>query len=64
MKSKKRIEKSIESFDKLIKEHKEKIEKFGNKKPWLKDYWEYQIEEFEHQKEKEEKKLKKNKDEN
>ena len=59
MKSKKRIKKSIESFDKLIKEHKEKIEKFGNERSWLKDYWEKQIEEFENQKEKVKKKLEK-----
>ncbi|MFQ5531509.1 MAG: hypothetical protein ACE5ES_02740 [Candidatus Nanoarchaeia archaeon] len=57
MKSKKGIKKSIESFDKLIEEHKEKIEKFGHEQSWLKDYWEKQIEEFEKQKEKEEKKL-------
>ena len=57
MKSNKKIRKSIESFDKLIKEHKKKIDKFGDGKPWLKDYWKKQIEEFEHQKEKEEKKL-------
>jgi hypothetical protein len=59
MKSKKRIEKSIKSYDELIKEHEEKIEKFGDEKPWLKNYWENQIEEFEHQKEIEEKKLRK-----
>jgi len=29
MKSKKKIEKSIESYEKLIKLHEEKIDKFG-----------------------------------
>jgi len=56
-KSKKRIRKSIESFDKLIKEHKEKIKKFSVGRPWLEDYWNKQIKEFEKQKKKEEKKL-------
>ena len=64
MKNKKRIEKSIDSYDKLIEEHEEKIEKFGDEKPWLKNYWEREIETLEKNKEKQEKKLKKNKDEN
>jgi hypothetical protein len=59
MKSKKKIEKSVESFERLIEEHKEKIEKYGNEQPWLTDYWGKQIEEFEKQKEKEKKKLRK-----
>ena len=59
MKSKKKIKKSIDSYDKIIEEHKQKIEKFGDEKPWLKNYWKNQIEEFEHQKEKEERKLEK-----
>jgi hypothetical protein len=58
MKSKKNIQKSIESYDKIIEEHKEKIEKFGDENPWLKDYWEKQIEVFEENKEKEMKRLK------
>ena len=61
MKSKGRIRKSIESFDKLIEEHKNKIEEFGKEKSWLKDYWEKQIDEFKKAKENEEKKLKKKK---
>ena len=57
MKSKKSIQKSIDSYDKLIEEHKEKIEKFGEENPWLKDYWEKQIEVFEENKEKEKKRV-------
>ena len=38
MKSKKKFLKSIESFKKLIDEHKEKIKGFGNDQPWLIDY--------------------------
>ena len=59
MKSKDRIKKSIESFDKLIEEHKNKIEEFGKEKSWLKDYWEKQIDEFKAEKEKADVKLKK-----
>lgn len=57
VKNKKRIKKSIESYEKLIKEHIGKKEKFGEDKPWLKEYWEKQIQEFEKQKEKEKKRL-------
>jgi len=57
MKSKKSIQKSIDSYDKLIEEHKEKIERFGDENPWLKDYWEKQIEVFEENKEKEKKRV-------
>lgn len=56
-KNKKRIKKSIKSYEKLIKEHIEKKEKFGEDKPWLKEYWEKQIQEFERQTKKEEKRL-------
>lgn len=58
-KSKKRINKSIESFDKLIEEHKQKIEEYKGPKDYLIDYWEKQIEGFEGEKEKQKKKLKK-----
>ena len=59
MKNKKKIKKSIDSYDKIIEEHEHKIKKFGDEKPWLKNYWENQIEEFKHQKEKEKIKLEK-----
>ena len=57
-KSKKRIKKSIESIEKLIKEHKNKIEEYDGKKDFLIDYWKKQVEVFEREKEKEKKKLK------
>lgn len=57
--SKKRIEKSVESYDKLIKEHKEKIDNYKGPKEYLFHYWEKQIETFKREKEKEEKKIKK-----
>lgn len=59
-KSKKRIEKSIESFEKLIEEHSKKINEYEGEKDYLKDYWEKQISTFEAEKVKQEKKLKKN----
>ena len=58
-KNKKRIGKSIESFDKLIEEHRKKIEEFGNDKEYLTSYWEKQIEGFEKEREKARKKLEK-----
>ena len=56
-KSKRRIEKSIESFDRLIEEHKKKIIDSGDKKDYLKSYWEEEIKNFEKQKEKEKRRL-------
>ncbi|NCO10977.1 hypothetical protein GW924_00010 [Candidatus Pacearchaeota archaeon] len=50
MERKKRLEKGIESLEKQIEKHKEKIEKFAHEKPWLKDYWQKQIEGFEKEK--------------
>ena len=52
-KSKKRIRKSIESYEKLIKEHKEKKDIYEGPKHYLKEYWEKQIKTFEKQVEKE-----------
>ena len=52
MKSKKKIKKSIDRYDKIIEEQEQRIKKFGDENPWLKNYWENQIEEFKHQKEK------------
>ena len=57
VKNKRKIKKSIESYDKRIEEHREKIEKFSHEKPWLKKYWETQIKVLEENKEKEKKKL-------
>lgn len=59
VKSKKRIEKSIESYDERIKEHEEKIANYKGPKKYLVPYWERQIETFMINKEKEQKKLKK-----
>jgi len=61
MGDKKKIRKSIESFEKRIEEHKLKIEGYGGKKDYLKKYWEDEIKVFKRQKEEEEKKLKKRK---
>lgn len=58
-KSKKRIERSIESFDRLIKEHKRKILENGDKEDYLKSYWEEEIKSFEKQREKEKRRLEK-----
>lgn len=50
--------KKVESIDKQIEIHKEKIDKFVHEKPWLKEYWEKQIESFEKEKRKKKYKLK------
>ncbi len=60
VKSKKRIEKSIESYDERIKEHQEKIENYGGPNDYVVKYWEKEIEKLKREKEKDEKKLKKN----
>jgi hypothetical protein len=59
MKSKKSIKQSIKSYDRLIEEHEDKKEKHGHEQPWLKGYWDSQIEELEKQKRREQKKLEK-----
>jgi len=64
MGKKKKIKKSIESIEKRIKEHKEKIgkyEKESGKDYALKEYWKREIEDFEEKKEEQIKKLKKKK---
>ena len=58
-KSKKRIKKSIESYEKLIKEHEEKKKLYKGPQDYLKDYWEKQIKTFGKEMEKEKKKLEK-----
>ncbi len=57
LKVKKRIEKSIESFDRLIEEHKRKILGQEDENDHLKSYWEDEIKNFEKQKEKEKRRL-------
>ena len=60
MDKKKKIIKSIESFEKIIKEHEEKIsdyKKTSGKDYSLIEYWEDEIERFRKQKEEEEEKL-------
>jgi len=59
MGKKKKIEKSIESFKRQIEIHKEKIKEYSGDKDFLIDYWQKQIDEFEKQKTKREKKLNK-----
>ncbi len=56
-KTKKMIEKAIESFDKLIKKHETKIEEYYGNKDYLIPYWKKQIDAFKKAKEKEKKRL-------
>lgn len=58
-KRKKRLMKGIESIEKQIELHKEKIEKFGHEKDHLEKYWEKQIDDLEKRKKNREEKLKK-----
>ena len=58
-KSKKRIGKTIESYEKLIKEHKEKKKSYEGPGDYLREYWEKQIKTFEKEMEKQKKKLRK-----
>ena len=55
----KKLRKSIESFDKKIKEHEEKIEEYSGENNFLINYWEKEIKNFKKSKEEKEKKLKK-----
>lgn len=59
MGKKKKIKKSIESFDKVIKEHEEKIKEYTGKNYALIDYWKKEIAQFKKFKEDQEGKLKK-----
>ncbi len=59
MAGKKKIKKSIESLDKQIKEHEEKIEDYNGKDYTLPEYWEKEIEVRKKQKAEKMKKLKK-----
>lgn len=57
MVNKKKIKKSIESLDKQIKEHEEKIKDYCGKDYTLLEYWKKEIEVRKKQKEKKLKKL-------
>lgn len=57
MVNKKKIKKSIESLNKQIKEHEEKIEEYGGKNYALLEYWKKEIEVRKKQKEETSKKL-------
>ncbi|MEK6800551.1 MAG: hypothetical protein AABY05_01330 [Nanoarchaeota archaeon] len=59
MASKRKIEKSIESFEKRTAEHKEKIKEYEGPKDYLIDYWEKEIREFERKKTEKERKISK-----
>ncbi len=59
MAKKKKILKSIESFQKRIDEHKKKIGEYGGKNEYLIGYWEKEIATFWAQKKEKEDKLKK-----
>ena len=59
MGKKKKLKKSIESLQKQIEIHKEKIKQYSGPKEFLIDYWQKQIDEFEKQKKKRETKLEK-----
>ncbi len=62
MGKKKKIEKSIDSFEKRIKEHEKKIEDYRNtdgKNYTLIEYWEKEIEKFKKLKEKEQEEIEK-----
>ena len=58
-KRKKRLERQIKGIEKQILLHKEKIEKYGDEKPYLPDYWKKQIRGFKDMKKDREKKLRK-----
>ena len=49
MGKKKKIKKSLESYEKQKLLHQQKIKEIGNNKPHLKGYWEKEIEEMDRQ---------------
>jgi len=57
MANKKKIRKSIESYDEKIKEHEEKINHHQDKEDYIIKYWEKEIDEFKRKKQEKEKKL-------
>lgn len=58
-KREKRLRKGLESIEKQIRAHREKLKKFWQDKEYLKEYWEKQIESFEKEIEKKKKRLEK-----
>tara|TARA_Y100000310_G_scaffold293099_1_gene322445 strand:+ start:815 stop:991 length:177 start_codon:yes stop_codon:yes gene_type:complete len=56
--NKKRRRKQIESLQKQIGKHKEKMKEHKQEKPWLENYWKKQITTFEKRKKEKESKLK------
>jgi len=59
MANKKKIKKAIESYQKRIEEHEEKIKTYEGRKDYLKEYWEKEIKELERRKAKKQDKLEK-----
>jgi hypothetical protein len=59
MGKKRKIKKSIQSFQKRIEEHEKKIEEYNGPKKYLIDYWKGEIERFKKQKTEKEEELKK-----
>ncbi len=59
-KSKRRIKKSIESYDKRIKEHQDKIDNHDNPDDEVVEYWKKQIATFQENKRKDKERLEKN----
>ena len=57
MTDKKKVEKSIESFQRQIEKHKAKINSYRKDKEYLIEYWEKQIKIFEREIEKKKQKL-------
>ena len=57
-KREKRLKKGIESIEKQIEIHKEKIKKFGHEKDYLEEYWNRQIVDLEKRKKDRESKIK------
>jgi len=59
MVSKKKIKKAIESLDRQIREHEEKVKAYSGKDYTLSEYWKKEIEVRKKQKAEKERKLKK-----
>ncbi len=62
VKREKRLDKGIESIEKQIRLHKEKIRKFGHEKEYLERYWEKEIIDLEKRKKDREAKLRRKDD--
>lgn len=57
MGNKKKIKKAIESYEKRIREHEEKIRDYSGEENYVIGYWEKEIEEFKRKKLKKESQL-------